>query len=141
MSGFWISVADVLLWRDRKVSSAIMAAVTVAWFLFEVVEYNFITLLCHIFITSMLVVFIWSTAADLFNWYIHKHTNKMPFNNLNTLTGTSCLWQILNSQLVVSASWMIVRYYLTKRSFESFLKLFLNIIIKNVILFTSWIRP
>ncbi|WOH03389.1 hypothetical protein DCAR_0622786 [Daucus carota subsp. sativus] len=61
-------VADVLLWRDRKVSSAIMAAVTVAWFLFEVVEYNFITLLCHIFITSMLVIFIWSTAADLFNW-------------------------------------------------------------------------
>ncbi|KAL8111059.1 reticulon-like protein B9 [Apium graveolens] len=61
-------VADVLLWRDKKISSAILAAVTIIWFLFEVVEYNFITLLCHIFITSMLIIFIWSTAADLFNW-------------------------------------------------------------------------
>lgn len=61
-------VADVLLWRDRKISSALMAVVTIVWFLFEVVEYNFITLLCHIFITTMLIIFIWSTAADLFNW-------------------------------------------------------------------------
>lgn len=61
-------VADVLLWRDKKISSAIMAVVTIIWFLFEVVEYNFITLICHIFITTMLIIFIWSTAADLFNW-------------------------------------------------------------------------
>ncbi|KAE8676130.1 Detected protein of unknown function [Hibiscus syriacus] len=44
-------VADVLLWRNPKVSTALLLGVTTTWFLFEVVEYNFVTLLCHISIT------------------------------------------------------------------------------------------
>ncbi|KAK9925820.1 hypothetical protein M0R45_023085 [Rubus argutus] len=59
-------VADVLLWRNRNVSAALMGAMTVIWFLFEVVEYNFITLLCHASITTMLVIFIWRTGAEIF---------------------------------------------------------------------------
>ncbi|KAJ8753711.1 hypothetical protein K2173_026387 [Erythroxylum novogranatense] len=61
-------VADVLLWRNPKVSAALMIGMTVIWYLFEVVEYNFVTLLCHLSITVMLVVFIWFNAADFFNW-------------------------------------------------------------------------
>ncbi|GAA0169209.1 hypothetical protein Leryth_022904 [Lithospermum erythrorhizon] len=60
--------ADVLLWRDRRTSAAIMVAVAVVWFLFEVVEYSFISLVCHLFITTMLLIFIWSTMADFFHW-------------------------------------------------------------------------
>lgn len=60
--------ADLLLWRKKRVSGAVLAGVAVVWFLFEVFEYNFVTLLCHILITSMLVLFIWSTAADFFKW-------------------------------------------------------------------------
>ncbi|KAK9278666.1 hypothetical protein L1049_028240 [Liquidambar formosana] len=62
------AVADVLLWRNRTVSAALLIGITVIWFLFEVVEYNFVTLLCHMVITGMLVVFIWCTAADVFKW-------------------------------------------------------------------------
>ncbi|KAL5544800.1 hypothetical protein UlMin_008584 [Ulmus minor] len=61
-------VADVLLWRERKISAALLIGMTVIWFLFEVVEYNFMTLLCHLFITTMLVFFIWSTGAEIFKW-------------------------------------------------------------------------
>ncbi|XP_047161031.1 reticulon-like protein B9 [Vigna umbellata] len=61
-------VADMLLWRDRNLSAALLGGMTVIWFLFEIVEYNFVTLLCHISITTMLVLFIWSTAADIFKW-------------------------------------------------------------------------
>ncbi|WVZ14837.1 hypothetical protein V8G54_012403 [Vigna mungo] len=61
-------VADILLWRDRNLSAALLGGMTVIWFLFEIVEYNFVTLLCHISITTMLVLFIWSTAADIFKW-------------------------------------------------------------------------
>ncbi|KAL3529249.1 hypothetical protein ACH5RR_008571 [Cinchona calisaya] len=61
-------VADLLLWRKKRISGAVLAGVAVVWFLFEVVEYNFITLLCHILITTMLALFIWSTAADIFKW-------------------------------------------------------------------------
>ncbi|XWS50761.1 hypothetical protein CRYUN_Cryun12cG0115400 [Craigia yunnanensis] len=61
-------VADVLLWRNRNVSAALLIGVTAIWFLFEVFEYNFVTLLCHISITTMLVIFIWSKTAEYFGW-------------------------------------------------------------------------
>ncbi|KAG8382853.1 hypothetical protein BUALT_Bualt05G0122400 [Buddleja alternifolia] len=58
-------VADVLLWRNKNLSAAILIGLTVIWFLFEVVEYNFVTLLCHISILMMLILFVWSTGAGL----------------------------------------------------------------------------
>ncbi|RDX95326.1 Reticulon-like protein B9 [Mucuna pruriens] len=61
-------VADMLLWRDRNVSAAVLAGMTVIWFLFEIVEYNFVSLICHISITTMLILFIWSTVADILKW-------------------------------------------------------------------------
>ncbi|XP_009346043.2 reticulon-like protein B9 [Pyrus x bretschneideri] len=61
-------VADVLLWRNISVSAGLLIAMTVIWFLFEVVEYNFVTLLCHISITALLVIFIWRMAAEIFKF-------------------------------------------------------------------------
>ncbi|KAL3824798.1 hypothetical protein ACJIZ3_020827 [Penstemon smallii] len=61
-------VADVLLWRNTKVSAAILIGIATIWFLFEVVEYNLVTFLCHLFITTMLLIFIWSTTAEFFKW-------------------------------------------------------------------------
>lgn len=61
-------VADVLLWKNKTVSASLLIGMTVIWFLFEVAEYNFVTLLCHISITSMLALFIWSRGAEFFNW-------------------------------------------------------------------------
>ncbi|KAF3438594.1 hypothetical protein FNV43_RR21357 [Rhamnella rubrinervis] len=61
-------VADVLLWRNRTLSAGLLIGVSVIWFLFEVVEYNFVTLLCHLSITTMLVFFIWCSGAELFKW-------------------------------------------------------------------------
>ncbi|XP_030521710.2 reticulon-like protein B9 [Rhodamnia argentea] len=65
-------VADILLWRNRNVSAALLAGTTLIWFLFEVVEYNFVTLLCHLSLTAMLVIFIWQKAAEIFNWEAPK---------------------------------------------------------------------
>ncbi|KAJ9676937.1 hypothetical protein PVL29_022101 [Vitis rotundifolia] len=62
------TVADVLLWRNKIASAALLIGSAVIWFLFEVVEYNFVPLLCQILITAMLVVFIWSTASEHFKW-------------------------------------------------------------------------
>ncbi|RRT85398.1 hypothetical protein B296_00001772 [Ensete ventricosum] len=49
-------VADVLLWRNKHLSAAIVAGATFVWFLFEVVEYHFLALMCHISIAAMLSV-------------------------------------------------------------------------------------
>ncbi|KAF1001556.1 reticulon-like protein B9 [Apium graveolens] len=63
-------VADVLLWRERKMSYTIIAAVTITWFLFEVVEYNLSTLLFHIFITTMLIIFNMVVVANI--WFLEQ---------------------------------------------------------------------
>ncbi|KAL2482367.1 Citrate synthase 4 [Forsythia ovata] len=59
-------VADVLLWRDTRVSATILFGSAAIWFLFYFGEYNFVTLSCNIFITTVLVIFIWSTGAEFF---------------------------------------------------------------------------
>ncbi|XP_047328245.1 reticulon-like protein B9 [Impatiens glandulifera] len=61
-------VANILLWKDAKISGAVLAGVTLLWFLFEIVEYNLVTFLCHIIITTMLVIFLWCVGADIFRW-------------------------------------------------------------------------
>uniref|UniRef100_A0A0E0JMQ0 Reticulon-like protein n=1 Tax=Oryza punctata TaxID=4537 RepID=A0A0E0JMQ0_ORYPU len=58
-------VADILLWKNRNLSAGVLAGATLIWFLFDVVEYNIIPLLCQIAILAMLVIFIWSNAAPL----------------------------------------------------------------------------
>ncbi|CAL9031621.1 unnamed protein product [Prunus brigantina] len=51
-------VADVLLWRNTSVSAALLIGMTVIWFIFGVVEYNWVILLCHLSITTLLIIFI-----------------------------------------------------------------------------------
>ncbi|XP_074557646.1 reticulon-like protein B9 [Curcuma longa] len=58
-------VADIILWRDKRASASILVGVSIIWTLFEVLEYNFLSFLCHISITAMLLVFIWSNGAAL----------------------------------------------------------------------------
>lgn len=61
-------IAEILLWKEKKLSAAILAGFSIIWFLFEVVEYHFVTLLCHILIAIMLILFVWYNAAGLITW-------------------------------------------------------------------------
>lgn len=63
-----LAVADILLWRSKYLPAGILAGATTIWFLFEVVEYPFLTLMCHISIIAMLVVFVWSNVAAPMDW-------------------------------------------------------------------------
>jgi hypothetical protein len=64
-----LAAADILLWKDRNLSAGLLAGATLVWYLFEVVEYSIVPLVCQIAILAMLVVFIWSNAAPLLNMY------------------------------------------------------------------------
>ncbi|KAL2235032.1 reticulon-like protein B9 [Sesamum indicum] len=57
--------ADILLWRNKNLSAAILIGSTIIWLLFEVLEYNFVTLLCHASMILMLALLIWSIGADM----------------------------------------------------------------------------
>ncbi|XP_050224391.2 reticulon-like protein B14 [Mercurialis annua] len=57
------NVAEILLWKNKYLSGGILMGFTLIWFLFEVVEYHFITLLCHLLLILLVTLFLWSTGA------------------------------------------------------------------------------
>ncbi|KAA3479957.1 reticulon-like protein B8 [Gossypium australe] len=59
--------ADVLLWRNKKISASFLASATLIWVLFEWLNYHFLTLLCFALVLGMVVQFVWSNASGLLN--------------------------------------------------------------------------
>lgn len=66
--------ADVLLWKDKKLSGGILGGVSLIWFLFEVLEYHLLTLVCHSLILTLAILFLWSNASA----FINKSPPKIP---------------------------------------------------------------
>ncbi|XP_019422266.1 PREDICTED: reticulon-like protein B2 isoform X2 [Lupinus angustifolius] len=66
--------ADVLLWRNKKISATVLGVGTAIWVLFELLEYHFLTLVCHLLIFALAVLFLWSNASA----FINKSTPKIP---------------------------------------------------------------
>ncbi|KAL4570730.1 hypothetical protein LXL04_026391 [Taraxacum kok-saghyz] len=66
--------ADVLLWKDPKVSGGILGGVSLIWFLFEVMEYHLLTLICHSLILTLAILFLWSNASA----FVKKTPPKIP---------------------------------------------------------------
>ncbi|CAN6231167.1 unnamed protein product [Urochloa humidicola] len=59
--------ADVLLWKDKKTSAAVVGGATILWVLFEVVEYHLLTLVSHVLIAALTILFLWSNATVFIN--------------------------------------------------------------------------
>ncbi|GMI93114.1 reticulon-like B 8 [Hibiscus trionum] len=59
--------ADVLLWRNKKISASVLAGATAIWVLFEWLNYHFLTLLCLALVLGMLAQFVWSNASGFLN--------------------------------------------------------------------------
>ncbi|MBA0605165.1 hypothetical protein Godav_017769 [Gossypium davidsonii] len=66
--------ADVFLWRNKKISAGVLGGATAIWVLFELIEYHLLTLLCHISILSLAVLFLWSNVHT----FIHKTPPRIP---------------------------------------------------------------
>lgn len=64
--------ADVLLWRNKKISASVLSGATAIWVLFEWLNYHFLTLVCLALVLGMLAQFVWTNASGLFNGYV-KH--------------------------------------------------------------------
>ncbi|KAF5733088.1 hypothetical protein HS088_TW17G00624 [Tripterygium wilfordii] len=62
--------ADVFLWRNKKISASTLGGATAIWILFELIEYHLLTLVCHILIFLLAILFLWSNA--------HTFINKTP---------------------------------------------------------------
>ena len=62
-----VIAADVLLWRNKKISASVLTSATIVWVLFEWLNYNFLTILCFALVLVMLAQFLWSNASGMFN--------------------------------------------------------------------------
>lgn len=66
--------ADLVLWRNKKLSGSVLGGATVVWMLFEVLEYRLLTLAAHCLILSLGGLFVYSKAKT----FIHKSAPKIP---------------------------------------------------------------
>ncbi|KAJ0239616.1 Reticulon-like protein B2 [Hirschfeldia incana] len=66
--------ADIFMWKDKKMSGGVLGGATAAWVLFELMEYHLLTLLCHVMIVVLAVLFLWSNAT----MFINKSPPKIP---------------------------------------------------------------
>ncbi|XP_030929727.1 reticulon-like protein B8 isoform X2 [Quercus lobata] len=66
--------ADVLLWRNKKISASVLTGATAIWVLFEWLNYHFLTLIFFALVLGMLAQFIWTNASGLFN----RSQSKVP---------------------------------------------------------------
>uniref|UniRef100_A0A7N0VLS5 Reticulon-like protein n=1 Tax=Kalanchoe fedtschenkoi TaxID=63787 RepID=A0A7N0VLS5_KALFE len=59
--------ADVLLWRNKKISASVLTGATFVWILFEWLNYHFLSFVCLALALGMLAQFLWSNASGLLN--------------------------------------------------------------------------
>uniref|UniRef100_A0A0D9WVC9 Reticulon-like protein n=1 Tax=Leersia perrieri TaxID=77586 RepID=A0A0D9WVC9_9ORYZ len=84
--------ADVLLWRNKKISSSVLAVATAVWVFFEWLDYHFLTIACFLLVLGMVVQFAWFTFAGMFNGSPSKVPRvELPdelFANIGSAVGT-----------------------------------------------------
>ncbi|KAK8521971.1 hypothetical protein V6N13_022034 [Hibiscus sabdariffa] len=66
--------ADVFMWRNKKISAGVLGGATAIWVLFELIEYHLLTLICHVLILCLALMFLWSNAHT----FIHKTPPHIP---------------------------------------------------------------
>lgn len=60
-------VADVLLWRRKNLSAAVIVGGTIVWYLFQRAGYNILSLLANAVLLLISILFFWAKSASLLN--------------------------------------------------------------------------
>ncbi|KAH6796039.1 hypothetical protein C2S51_037025 [Perilla frutescens var. frutescens] len=83
--------ADVMLWRNKKISASVLGGATVVWVLFEWLNYNFLSLSCFLLIFALLAQFLWTNASSILNLSSPPPRLVLPeevFANIGKLIGS-----------------------------------------------------
>ncbi|KAL0794015.1 hypothetical protein Bca101_065392 [Brassica carinata] len=107
--------ADIFLWRNKKVSGGVLGAATLSWILFELLQYNLLTLFGHISILALAVLFLWSSATTFIHnshlrgcSHFHASGLRMEINRGFTLLRNIALGRDLKKFLMVVAGlWVL----------------------------------
>lgn len=60
---FEFTVAELMLWKNKRESAAMAAGISGVWLVVEVLDYHFVTLVFHILIILMFLLFLWKKLA------------------------------------------------------------------------------
>ncbi|XP_045821448.1 reticulon-like protein B1 [Trifolium pratense] len=53
-------VADIILWRDKRITGSILAGVTAILFIYKMMEYTFLSFICESLIILLSILFLWT---------------------------------------------------------------------------------
>ncbi|KAL2517220.1 Reticulon-like protein B2 [Abeliophyllum distichum] len=56
-------IADILLWKNYKLSGGVLGGATIIWILLEIVGYHVLTIVSRVLIVALGAMFIWSWGA------------------------------------------------------------------------------
>lgn len=59
--------ADVLLWRNKKISASVLTCATAIWVIFEFLNYHLLSMVFFSLVLGMVTQFAWSNASSLLN--------------------------------------------------------------------------
>ncbi|XWS61255.1 hypothetical protein CRYUN_Cryun07bG0110200 [Craigia yunnanensis] len=106
--------ADVFLWRNKKISGGVLGGATALWVLFEMLEYHLLTLVCHILILSLAILFLWSNASNFIN--------KSPPNIPEVVLPEKCVLEVASALRVeVNRALDVVRDIASGKDLKTFL--------------------
>ncbi|XVF50912.1 hypothetical protein PTKIN_Ptkin04bG0141700 [Pterospermum kingtungense] len=106
--------ADVLLWRNKKISGGVLGAATALWILFEMLEYHLITLVCHILILALTILFLWSNASNFIN--------KSPPDIPEVVLSEKCVLEVASAMRIeINRALDVVRDIASGKDLKTFL--------------------
>ncbi|KAF9667443.1 hypothetical protein SADUNF_Sadunf15G0023600 [Salix dunnii] len=106
--------ADVFLWRNKKISAGVLGGATAVWVFFELLEYHLITLLCHLSIFFLAVLFLWSNASN----FLNKPPPKIP----EVVLSEKCVREVVSGlRIEINRGFVVLRDIASGRDLKKFL--------------------
>ncbi|XVF53500.1 hypothetical protein PTKIN_Ptkin05aG0104100 [Pterospermum kingtungense] len=118
--------ADILLWRNKKISGTVLGSATALWVLFEMLAYHLITLLCHIMILALSFLFLWSNASNFIN--------RSPPNIPEVVIPEKCVLEVASAlRIEINRALDVVRDIASGRDLKTFLRVIAGLWIISIV--------
>ncbi|XWS50428.1 hypothetical protein CRYUN_Cryun12cG0086900 [Craigia yunnanensis] len=118
--------ADVLLWRNKRISGSVLGGATALWVLFEMLEYHLISLVCHILILSLAILFLWSNASNFIN--------RSPPNIPEVVLPEKCVLEVASAlRIEINRALDVVRDIASGRDLKTFLGVIAGLWILSIV--------